>query len=84
LGGAEVGADVVSVVAVATVLFLLLGAVFGLRLFALEPGARERFAADHVQKSLDASIKVVCSLHVPSTRRGFSQESPKGTPLCTR
>jgi hypothetical protein len=78
LGGAEVGAEVVSLVAVATVLFLLLGAVFGLRFFALETGACERLAADHVKEGLDASIKVVCSLHVASNRRGFSLESPKG------
>jgi len=73
-GDAEVAADVVSEVAVATVLFLLLGAIFALGFLALEPGACERLAADHVQKSLDASIKVVYSLHVASNRDGFSSE----------
>src|SRR5215831_18797099 len=65
-GGAEVAAGVVSVVAVAIVLFLLLGTVFGLQFFGLKTGTGERLAANHVQKGLDASIKVVCSLHVAS------------------
>jgi hypothetical protein len=84
LAGAEVGTDVVSVIAVATVLFPLLGSVFGLRFFALEPGACEWLAADHVQKSLDASIKVVRSLHVASKSWNFSSELPKRTSLNTR
>jgi hypothetical protein len=76
--------DVVSVVVVATVLFLLLRAVFWLRFLALEAGTGQRLAANQVQESLDASIKVICSLHVASNRRGFSLETPKGTPLSTR
>src|SRR5215831_359981 len=65
-GGFEVAAGMVSVVAVAIVLFLLVRAVFGLRFFILEAGTSQRLATDHVQERLDASIKVVCVLHVAS------------------
>jgi hypothetical protein len=55
---------VVSVVAVAIVLFLLLGAVFGLGFFSLEAGTGQRLAANRVRESLDASINsfAVCTL----------------------
>jgi hypothetical protein len=56
----------VSLVAVAIVLFLFLGAVFGLGFSVFEAGTGQRLAANHVQESLDASIIVVCLLHVAS------------------
>jgi hypothetical protein len=76
--GAEVAFRVVSVVAI--VLFLLLGAVFGLGFFVLETGTGQRLAASQVQECLDASIKVVCVLHVASNSGKFGLESPKDAP----
>jgi hypothetical protein len=63
-----VAAVVVSVVAVAIVLFLFVGAIFGLGFFTLEAGTGQWLAANHVQEGLDASIKVICVLHVASNR----------------
>jgi hypothetical protein len=71
---------VVSLVAVAIVLFLQFRAVFSLWFFCLETGTGQRLAANHVQDRLDASIKVICSLHVASNLGVFDSESPKGRP----
>lgn len=79
-GGVEVAAGVVSVVAVAIVLFVLLRAIFGLGFFSLETGTGQRLATNHVQERLDASIKVVRCLHVASNLGVFDSESPKGRP----
>src|SRR5262245_12115851 len=65
------------------VLFLLLGAVFGVGLFTLETGTGQGLAANHVQKCPDASIKLVCSLHVVSNRRNLVWAARR-TPLSTR
>src|SRR5262249_16648668 len=71
------GIGVVSVVKVAIMLFLLLGAVFGLGFRAFQAGTGQRLATNQVQESLDASIKVICILHVASNHKEFGLESPK-------
>ena len=72
---------IVSVVAVATVLFLLLiGSAFGLRFFPLEAGTGQRLAADDIEQVVDASVKAIafCPLPpVPGNLVGNRQRPPK-------
>jgi hypothetical protein len=75
----EVGTDVVSLVTVDTVLFLL-RAEFELQFLILETGTAKRIATDPVQESLDASIKLVCSPHIASNRKGQSRVAKRDTP----